>query len=484
MAEEVKIKISDYRDFERKLIKNGAVFLDEIKVKDTYFHQPAGRVLKITEDDKGDFLVELKEKNGKFNILKYNRLKNSDNTKKRLERKYGVKCILRKKRRFWEYKGLFLNINIFPDIGSYIIAEGKNIQKNKVASILGIKNPQYITISFDNIKILYNIFGDNLVQDEIIQLDGIYNKGRITGYSFWVMIRNNKDQVVEGKLHLPLDSRNKFLVFEPGFPGDASSRLERLWLKKLIDSNFTVFAVRHSGTYINSKFSPVYISCAEKQKRAKSKGQLFIGLKKHYTLSDWIFEPYIIVTSLKGKYKVYLAGHSFGALACLYALCLMNRERSALLKKIVRYISLAGGIGKVRSENDPILIQWKKYLNMHYKKVRDKINIGNPDKNVRILKSVYNEVHKEVKNLSRDIDFVLLSPWGDTPDSLDELCPVTESLDLIMSAKRGKLIIDKDQKGNIKQGKLAHDLDNLTSDKFLDLIEGKVSKYEGLRFSN
>ncbi len=100
MTEELKIRITDYKKVEHDLIKIGARFKEEIYVVDTYFNQPRGEVLKITEDDKGDFLVNLKAKDGNFNIVKYEKIDNSKEIKKELTKKYGIKCVLKKKRRF------------------------------------------------------------------------------------------------------------------------------------------------------------------------------------------------------------------------------------------------------------------------------------------------------------------------------------------------------------------------------------------------
>ena len=60
MAEELKIRIQNYKKIEEGLIKLGAKFSEETNVVDTYFKQSVGKVLKITEDNRGKFLVNLK----------------------------------------------------------------------------------------------------------------------------------------------------------------------------------------------------------------------------------------------------------------------------------------------------------------------------------------------------------------------------------------------------------------------------------------
>lgn len=152
MKEELKIRINNYKEIENSLVKTGAKFLEELDVKDTYFNQEQGRVLKITEDERGFFLVELKEENGKFKILKYKKIDNPEELKKRLQNTYGIKCILTKKRRFFKFKDYNININLIEDIGDFLIVEGENLNKNIIIEELGIQNPEFITKSFDQLK--------------------------------------------------------------------------------------------------------------------------------------------------------------------------------------------------------------------------------------------------------------------------------------------------------------------------------------------
>lgn len=153
MAEELKIRIHDYKTVEKNLKKLGAKFTEEINVIDTYFKQPSGEVLKITEDDKGNFLVNLKLKEGKFQILKYEKISDVDKLKKQLTHKFGIKCVLKKKRRFFDFGKYMININLIEDVGEFLIVEGENLTKNIITEKLGIKNPEFITVSFDELKV-------------------------------------------------------------------------------------------------------------------------------------------------------------------------------------------------------------------------------------------------------------------------------------------------------------------------------------------
>ncbi len=153
MAEELKIRIPDYRKAEAGLLKLGARFLGEISVKDTYYIQPKGEVLKITEDDKGDFLVRLKLKDGKFGIVKYEPVKGVEAEKGALAEKFGVKCVLRKKRRFFDFGGYGININLIEGVGEFLILEGEDLKREMISGMLKIENPEFVTVSFDELAV-------------------------------------------------------------------------------------------------------------------------------------------------------------------------------------------------------------------------------------------------------------------------------------------------------------------------------------------
>jgi adenylate cyclase class IV/diadenosine tetraphosphate (Ap4A) HIT family hydrolase len=163
MAEELKIRIHDYKKVEENLKKLGAKFTEEISVVDTYFKQPSGEVLKITEDDKGNFLVNLKLKEGKFQILKYEKIDDVNKLKKELTRKFGIKCVLKKKRRFFDFEKYMININLIENVGEFLIVEGENLTKDIITEKLGIRNPEFITVSFDELKMNIEKFEDEWI---------------------------------------------------------------------------------------------------------------------------------------------------------------------------------------------------------------------------------------------------------------------------------------------------------------------------------
>lgn len=152
MKKELKIYINDYKTIEEKLGKLGAKFIIELNVIDTYFKQPEGLVLKISQDERGSFSVKLKANKGGFGIISNDSIKDLKKTFKVFESKYGISCVLKKKKRVWQFENYKISINLFNDIGQFLIVEGEQVITEIITDKLGIKNPKYLTISFDKLK--------------------------------------------------------------------------------------------------------------------------------------------------------------------------------------------------------------------------------------------------------------------------------------------------------------------------------------------
>jgi adenylate cyclase class IV len=152
MQQELKIRIKNYKLIEQKLFKLGAKFLKEIKATDTYFNQPKSLVLKITQDDEGNFLVKLKREDDKFKIIGSKQIGSGvNNLIQKCKSEFGIKCILKKKRRFFQLDNNLININIFPDLGEFLIIQAEKPDKN-ILQKLGIKNPEFITVPFSELR--------------------------------------------------------------------------------------------------------------------------------------------------------------------------------------------------------------------------------------------------------------------------------------------------------------------------------------------
>ncbi len=156
MSEEIKIRIKNHKETEDYIEKLGAIFDREIFVEDTYFNQKQGEVLKISRSDE-TFLVHLKANDGKFGIVSKKKIDERDYEQKieQLEEKYRIKCILKKKIRFFKFpdkRVSNININLIEDVGDFLIVEGDKISKEFITKDLSMKDPEYVTVSFDKLK--------------------------------------------------------------------------------------------------------------------------------------------------------------------------------------------------------------------------------------------------------------------------------------------------------------------------------------------
>lgn len=151
MIQEIKARIYNVQEVEQRLLQNGAKIIDETYFIDTYFHQPKGKVLKIVEKDKESFLNIFQAVDGKFEVVKDERIDNLEKLKKELTAQYGVKRIMTGSRKFFQLQNYKIILNLIDDVGNFIIVTGENPSKEFVEKELGIERPEYITVSFDEI---------------------------------------------------------------------------------------------------------------------------------------------------------------------------------------------------------------------------------------------------------------------------------------------------------------------------------------------
>ncbi|MBI5356818.1 hypothetical protein HZB78_04365 [Candidatus Collierbacteria bacterium] len=263
---------------------------------------------------------------------------------------------------------------------------------------------------------------------------------------------------------------DKLIIFEPGFPGGGSTQFEQLWLDKVLKNGFTVFLIRHNGTIINGKFSNNYLNCPQRQKQALKTGQKFLGVKESVTISDWLVEPKIVIEALGSHFKeIYLVGHSFGPLALIYSLIDLSLENSDLVRKIVRVISLAGAIGRARGKTDQKLKIWHDHLDTDW--ARERVLIGPANKNTDIFAKAHNKIHDQVHKFPSHIEFIGVTPLGDSSGTIDDLVQSIETVEFVALLGKGYLILDKTEYSDSKSGRMAHDMENLKAEtlvKYLD----------------
>ncbi len=152
MARELKVRIDDVDGIKKKLCNLGAFIVSQDAITDTYFKQPEGKVLKLSQTRRGNFLTSLHAENGGFVIDKSEGLENPEETKKVLEQQFGIKCILEKRVTTYNYKSSKISIHRIRDVGDFVIVESENPDKKIITELLKIPNPEYITESFDELK--------------------------------------------------------------------------------------------------------------------------------------------------------------------------------------------------------------------------------------------------------------------------------------------------------------------------------------------
>src|SRR5260221_11329960 len=154
MAQELKIRIDDYKQIEKELKNLGALFIEEKIFIDTYFNQPSDHVLKLAKINNKFFLEELKAKNGKFNFVKDQPLSNdeSEEIKEQLTKQFGIKRELQGTRKNFQLEDFRITLNLIDDVGEFLILIGENPTEEFITEKLDIKNPDYIRVSFDELQ--------------------------------------------------------------------------------------------------------------------------------------------------------------------------------------------------------------------------------------------------------------------------------------------------------------------------------------------
>ncbi len=150
VMEERKIRIDNLEEIENKLKIAGACLIEELEIVDTYYKQPEGSVLKITENDHGNFLVKLKEIDGKFEFIKNEKVEKLKPLKDALKEKYGRDIIVDKQMWFYRWKEYIASINLIDEIGNFLVVRGHSVPEDIFAD-LGIQNPEVITVPFSEL---------------------------------------------------------------------------------------------------------------------------------------------------------------------------------------------------------------------------------------------------------------------------------------------------------------------------------------------
>ncbi|HUQ84782.1 MAG TPA: hypothetical protein VM077_00515 [Candidatus Limnocylindrales bacterium] len=152
MTQELKIRINNLATIENKLKELGALFVKEEPFIDTYFNQPAGSVLKIVTVEHFSNLIKLESQDGRFRVISKTFIENVENEKRELTAELGIKSVLQGKRIYFELEDLKITIGLINELGQFLILTGTNPSENFITEKLGIKNPEYIRVSFDELR--------------------------------------------------------------------------------------------------------------------------------------------------------------------------------------------------------------------------------------------------------------------------------------------------------------------------------------------
>lgn len=151
MEKELKIRIDKYVVVEAKLMQLSAKYMGESSFVDTYFKQPDGFVLKVIEDKEGSSLLNLQAVNGKFEVIKREVIENTSVKKDEFTKKFGVKKVLSGKRIYYQLDENKITLCLIDDVGEFMIATGDNPKETIITKTLGMPNPEYIRVSFDEV---------------------------------------------------------------------------------------------------------------------------------------------------------------------------------------------------------------------------------------------------------------------------------------------------------------------------------------------
>jgi pimeloyl-ACP methyl ester carboxylesterase len=294
----------------------------------------------------------------------------------------------------------------------------------------------------------------------------------ISDSSSWVALNSSthpESGALEGKFHLPAGRATRLIIFEPGFPGGASTDFERLHLNGLLSAGYAIFAARHRGTIINGPHADYYINCSKRQDKARLEGQTVLG-NGQSSMGDWLNEPLIALDALGDAFEeIIFAGHSFGGLAVMHSAGQLFKQKYRYQDKVKRVVHLAGVGGRLRGPHDRTIERWHDFIQADW--ATNRVEIGDPARNIERIRKAHETFHQSASAIPKSVDVICLIAYGDTEETIDELIPPQEALDVIVSVGHGTLIVDKTQRANPEGGELAHELFSLKTDTLLKFVD-------------
>ncbi|MDR3613161.1 MAG: hypothetical protein P4L53_06325 [Candidatus Obscuribacterales bacterium] len=295
---------------------------------------------------------------------------------------------------------------------------------------------------------------------------------QIAENSFWVSLNSamhSHSGALEGKFHLPANRATKLIIFEPGFPGGASTDFERLHLKGLLAAGYAIFTARHRGTIINGPHSDYYVNCPERQAKAIVENQKVLG-DGQASMGDWLSEPLVALDALGGAFEeLIIVGHSFGGLAIMHSASQLFKHKYQYHDKVKKLVHLAGVGGRLRGPHDRTIERWNDFIQADW--AINRIEIGDAAVNIEHIRKAHETLHQSAVSIPPAVDVICLTAFGETADAIDELIPPQEALDIIISVGHGTLVVDTTQRANPEAGEMAHELFSLKTDALLKFVD-------------
>lgn len=153
MAREVKIRIDDRRLIEVTLDALGAERGQHLHVTNVYFKQPPGEVLKMSQDETGDFLVQLRAGDGGFELIANEPIADVQATWSDLAKRFGERSRLSKEEISYAIPGKDYSVivTMIPNVGDFLIIQGEDPTADIALRDFGIVDPVVIDVPFDEL---------------------------------------------------------------------------------------------------------------------------------------------------------------------------------------------------------------------------------------------------------------------------------------------------------------------------------------------
>ena len=151
---EIKFKIYDPLETEERILRLGGSYLDTINAVDTYFNQPEDKVLKIYEDERESYLIELEPNSFEgFDYIQKCKLDDVEKEKKELNDEFGVHKVLKKVKRRFNYSDHQIYINTIEGLGDFVIIfyESEIPDNINIIEDLCIERSEQITVPFSKL---------------------------------------------------------------------------------------------------------------------------------------------------------------------------------------------------------------------------------------------------------------------------------------------------------------------------------------------